>query len=248
MHPVSFESLYNDYEDTRSLLKLKTYALWTIPGAFPDIHFDLQAKGNTPIEHDYQSIGAVLVNFLASKLAGLLFPVTQSFFKIQPSESLLAMAANVWGVEADQVKNQLVQLENSACEALFLNASYAQLIQLMRYLIITGNALFKRVDGKLTVYSLRNFAQLRDNEGTVLDIILKEHWAYASLPDEARAAVNRPHAKDDEVITVYTRIKRERMNGNVVFVVSQQVNNIDIGTPSVYPEHLCPYHVVRGLS
>lgn len=240
----SYESLYKEYEDTRSLTKLKTYALWTIPGAFPDICRDLHAEGNTPIEHDYQSIGAVLVNFLASKLAGLLFPVTQSFFKIQPTDALLTLATNVWGVDSVEVKNQLVDLENKACESLFKNASYAQLIQMLRYLIITGNALFKRIDGKLTVYSLRNFVQLRDNEGTVLDIVLQENWAYSSLPEEAKAAVAKPHSKDNEVITVYTRIKREVLQGNVVYVVSQQVNNVQIGSPSIYPEHLCPYHVV----
>lgn len=241
---LNYESLYNEYEDTRSLLKLKNYALWTIPGAFPDIYMDLDAKGNTPIEHDYQSIGAVLVNFLASKLAGLLFPVTQSFFKIKPTDALLELAQNVWGVEPAKVQNQIVSLENAACEALFQNASYAQLIQMLRYLIITGNALFKRVDGKLTVYSLRNFTQLRDNEGNVLDIILRENWAYASLPEEARIAVAKPHSKDNEIVTVYTRIKRDILKGNTVYTVSQQVNNVQIGKPSVYPEHLCPYHVV----
>lgn len=242
--PVSFKSLYTEYEDTRSLLKLKTYALWTIPGAFPDISKDTTNKGNMPIEHDYQSIGAILVNFLASKLAGLLFPVTQSFFKIKPTDQLLEMTAQTFGVEGDQVQNTLVKLENDACAALFENASYAQLIQMLRYLIITGNALFKRVDGKLTVYSLRNYVQLRDNEGRVLDIILREDWAYSSLPPEVQQLINRPGTKDTDPITVYTRIQRKTVKGNTVRVVSQQVENMDIGKPSVFPEHLCPYQVV----
>lgn len=242
--PVSYESLYQEYEDDRSILKLKTYALWTIPGAFPDVNKDVQMQGNMPIEHDYQSIGAILVNFLASKLAGLLFPVTQSFFKIQPTEQLLTMATDVWGVEPTEVQNNIVKLENDACAALFENASYAQLIQMLRYLIITGNAMFKRINGKLTVYSLRNFAQLRDNEGTVLDAILREDWAYGSLPVHIRLQVQRPGMKDTDAVSVYTRIKREVRNGNVLCVVSQQVQGIDVGVPSEYPENLCPYRIV----
>lgn len=244
MNPVSYEALYREYSDDRSLLKLKTYALWTIPGAFPDITTDTNAKGNMPIEHDYQSIGAILTNFLASKLAGLLFPVTQSFFKIQPTDTLLELAREVWGVEESLVKNQLITLENDACNALYENASYAQLIQMLRYLIITGNAMFKRVDGKLTVYSLRNFSQLRDNEGTVLDVILREDWTYGSLPADVQPLVKRPSTKDTDTVTVYTRIKRGMIGNNVTSTVSQQIDGVNVGKPSVYPESLCPYRVV----
>ena len=241
----NYQSLYEEYEDDRSLSKLKNYALWTIPGAFPDVNKDTQMKGNIAIEQDYQSIGASLVNFLSSKLAGLLFPVTQSFFKIQPTDKLRALASNVMGVEETEVNNTLVNLENAACKVLYKNASYSQLIQMMRYLIITGNALFKRVNGKFTVYSLRNYAQLRDNEGTVLDIVLREDWAYSSLPDDVRKVIRQPQGtKDSEPVTVYTRIKREVVNGNVIQVVSQQIDGVDIGKPSKYPEHLCPYHSV----
>jgi len=239
------ESLYKKYEDTRSLLKMKTYALWTVPGAFPEIDKDHDMKGNMPIEHDYQSIGAVLVNFLAAKLAGLLFPITQSFFKISATPQLLELAKVTFGVDDDSVKNRLISIENAASAALYKNASYAQLIQLLRYLIITGNAMFKRIDGKLTVYSQRNYVQLRDNEGNVLDVILRETWAFESLPAEVQLLVKRPRAEEDfPAIDVYTRIKTVIVQGKVQREISQQIDGIDISVPSLYPLNLCPYHVV----
>mgnify|MGYP005991786659 CR=1 FL=1 len=240
-----YEGLFTKYQDSRSLTKLKTYALWTVPSAFPETEADTDSIGNTPIEHDYQSIGAVLVNFLAAKLAGLLFPVTQSFFKIKPTEVLKGIAKNVFAVDDDTVKNELIQLENDAAAALFKNASYAQLIQMMRYLIITGNCLFKRINGKMTVYSLRNYAQLRDNEGTVLDVILKENWAWSSLPPVTRSIIGLPQdTPDDKNIPVFTRIQRKLIKGHVNYEVSQQSGGVSLGPSSLYPENLCPYNIV----
>lgn len=241
---MNYKSLYEKYEDSRTMLKLKNYALWTIPGAFPDITKESDMKGNVQVEHDYQSIGAILVNYLSAKLTGILFPVTQSFFKIKPTEKLMELAQQSFGVDAATVNSVLVRIENAACQGLYKNASYAQLIQLLRYLVITGNAMFKRVDGKLTVYSLRNFSQLRDNEGNLLDAVLRESWAWESLPDDVREALNLSDKEEFSTVDVYTRIKSDIVNGNKVKIVSQQINGVDIGEPNVYPEHLCPYHVV----
>lgn len=241
---MDYKSLYEKYEDSRTLLKLKNYALWTIPGAFPDVHHEQDMKGNVQVEHDYQSIGATLVNYLAAKLTGILFPVTQSFFKIKPTDKLLELAQQTFGVDTAEVNSELVRIENAACQGLYKNASYAQLIQLLRYLIITGNAMFKRVNGKLTVYSLRNFVQLRDNEGNLLDAVLRESWAMESLPAEVRAIIQLPAGEEFATVDVYTRIKTSTLNGNSVRIVTQQINGVDIGKPNVYPENLCPYHVV----
>lgn len=245
MNKSTHASLYEEYKDGRTLDKLQKYALWTIPGAFPDTGQNRDLKGDMSIEHDYQSIGAILVNYLAAKLAGLLFPVTQSFFKIQPTPVLLSLASQQFGVEAKEVQNRLIKLENEACSALYQNASYAQLVQMLRYLIITGNAMFKRIDGKMTVYSLRNYSQLRDNEGTLLDAVLRESWAFNSLPASVRPLVNLPVGADEfSPVDVYTRIKRVSKNGKTLYEVSQEINEKSVGPASQYPEHLCPYQTV----
>lgn len=243
------ESLYRDYEDSAFLLKLKDYAYWTIPSAFPRDFTSIgsnEMKRNMPIENDYQSMGAILVNYLAAKLTKILFPITQSFFKINPSDQLNAIAKQVFAAKEDEIRSKLVDLENRACKQLYVNASYAQLIQALRYLIITGNCLIKRLNGKTTIYSLHNYTVRRDNEGTVLDMILREQHTYGSLPVEIQSLVDTTNKQEQDTVTVWTRIKRNVVDlGNgrkhVFFEVSQQVDGKDVGTPSKYPEHLCPF-------
>lgn len=245
--PENYEALYNRYEDSRLLLKAENYAYWTIPSAFPENYRKIghsRNEGNVPIQHDYQSMGAVLVNYLAAKLAGILFPVNQSFFKINPTEILKQVITSM-NPEGQEFKSKLVTLENKACKQLFVNASYAQLIQALRYLIITGNCLIKRHNSKTIVYSLRNYVTLRDNEGTVLDIVLREARTYNSLPNEIAKLVSTKYHNEHDEVVIYTRIKRDTITKedrtNVVFTVSQQIDGVSIGEPSVYPEHLCPY-------
>ena len=86
-------ALFNEYGDSSLLERLELYALWTISSVFPSAE-NRRDKGNAVIEHDYQSVGALLVNRLASKLASTLFPVGTSFFKIEITEqqSLLLSA------------------------------------------------------------------------------------------------------------------------------------------------------------
>lgn len=246
--PVNYESLYDEYKDTHLLKKAENYALWTIPSAFPENYREVgqgQMKHNQPIEYDYQSMGAILVNHLAAKLAGLLFPLNQAFFKINPTDKLKQIGAEVFQAKQDEINSKLVELENAACKQLFVNAAYAQLIQAMRYLIITGNCLLKRMGTKTVVYSLRNYTTLRDNEGTVLDIVLREARTYGSLPPELQALVDmKAHKRSDDVV-VWTRVERKTIEkdgmSHVVMEVSQQINGTNIGVPSQYPVNLCPY-------
>lgn len=243
----NYEALYNQYEDSRLLLKAENYAYWTIPSAFPENYRKVghsRNEGNAPIQHDYQSMGAVLVNYLAAKLAGILFPVNQSFFKINPTEILKQVITSM-NPDGQEFKSKLVTLENKACKQLFVNASYAQLIQALRYLIITGNCLIKRHNSKTIVYSLRNYVTLRDNEGTVLDIVLRESRTYNSLPAEIANLISTKYHNDHDEVVIYTRIKRDTITKdavtNIVYTVSQQIDGVSIGEPSRYPEHLCPY-------
>lgn len=241
---VNYESLYRDYEDSKLISKYANYALWTTPGAFPEMQ-TAKTRGNYDIEHDYQSVGALLVNSLAPKLAGLLFPYHQPFFKIKFTKAIRDFMQQR-GKDPKKSEGELIQMEQDAMSRLFINASYAQLIQAIRYLIITGNALIIRKDGKMIAYSPRNFVVLRDNIGTVLDVVLKEVTTYGSLDNEVRKLVEGGiQRKDFDEVTVYTRIKRTVIRGNPNFVVTKQINGKGIGDPVFYPEKLCPY-IVAG--
>lgn len=257
----SIEGLFANYRDSNFVLRQENYALWTIPSVFPHNHLHPNTKkiGNSEIQHDYQSIGAILTNSLATKLASVLFPAGQSFFRMNLNKELESVLKRTKGFDYQNLQSDMVETERKACSRLFLNASYAQLIQMLRYLIITGNALIKRHEGKITVYSIHNYSILRDNSATVLDIVLRETFTYGSLPKEIKEhlGVSDTYKKDTDEVTVFTRIKRATRGSakkeRVVYEVTKEIGGQEIGKQAVYPERLCPYipvawNVVNGDS
>lgn len=224
----TLKALFSKYSDTALLSKLETYALWTIPSVFPR---DVRAgdNNNAEIEYDCQSKGALVVNRLATKLARTLFPANTSFFRIDINEEIKDLFKQ-------QQVDDIVVYENKACSRIFLNASYAQLVQALRLLIITGECLLHRVDDSIRVHSLRDYTVKRNNVGEVLDIIIRERKYYSELDAKTQAALGtRP---DDDKLELYTRCQRMP---NTTWEVTQEINGRNIGTKATYRDKLCPY-------
>ncbi len=233
-------SLYEKYRDTRLLTKFETYARWTTASVFPTYMEKTELKGNDITERDYQSTGAILVNNLASKLVQYLFPVSSSFFRLKDTQELKQFLREI-DSDASDAAQSIANLEREASERLFLNEGYAQLHQLMRILIVTGNALVYRNAGKLTVYSPRNFVVLRDASGAVLDCILKEQITYGRLPVEARMLFNG-QKKEFDTLDLYTRIKLLTEAGkDDRYLVYQEIEDKRFGGKTIYHKNLCPY-------
>lgn len=226
----SLKTLFGKYRDDALLSKLENYALWTIPSVFPrEESLNYQ---NKQIEYDCQSIGAGLVNRLATKLASTLFPANTSFFRLELNEEIKAL------FDERQIEN-IIEYENKACERLFLNASYAQLVQAMRLLIVTGEVLLYRVNESIRVYSLRDYTVKRNQLGDVLDIVIREHKYWSELDKDVQYMVgSKPN---DDKLELYTRVHRRENNGHISWRVTQEINGRDIGTDVVYPDKLCPY-------
>jgi len=235
----NYSTLYTKYRDDSAILKTESYAEWSIPTIFADVSTSRDGK-RVDVQRDYQSIGAILANHLASKLAQLLFPANQPFFRLDGSSDMgeLAKAA---GVDAADLSSKLADLENRAYRRIFSGASYHQIVHLMKLLICTGNALLFRETptSKLIAYNMRQYAVLRDGAGTVLDMILKERVSLSTLPKEVQTLFKG--REEYANLDMYTRIKRESRKLTDVFVVSQQIESHDVGEPSVYPVKICPY-------
>jgi hypothetical protein len=227
-------ALFTKYQDTGLLDRVEQYALWTIPSIFPqgDESF-YNSNTNRTIEYDYQSVGALIVNRLATKLARTLFPANTSFFRIDVTNPDLKAL-----FERKKVKS-IIEYENSACERLFYNASYAQLVQAMRLLIITGECLLYRVADSMRVYSLKNYAVKRNNVGEVLDLIILEHKFYEELDEETKAALG--DYRSNAPLKLYTRVQRLLKNGVKSWRVTQELQGIELPTNMVYRDKLCPY-------
>lgn len=242
---TNIEAMYRRLEDSKYINQCVKYAQWTIPSAFPRRFDTVGHKGQQNIQHDYQSMGATLTNFLSAKLTGLLFPVNQPFFRLSSDSQVLTQLAKVVNKSEKDLLEYFAKLESDACKELYIDGAYAQLVQAIRYLIITGNCLIKRIDGVLTIYSLHNFALRRNNEGQVLDIILKEHWSYDSLPLDLQSLAKDKNPEDEA--TVYTHVKRVLKNkktGEYVWEVVQELDGKLVGDKVEYLDKLCPYFAV----
>lgn len=226
--PSTLQSLHSKYRDDALLNKLENYSMWTIPSVFPR-EASAGDYNNAEIEYDCQSKGALVVNRLATKLARTLFPANTSFFRIEINDEIKDL------FEQQQV-DDIITYENRACARIFLNASYAQLVQALRLLIITGECLLHRSNDAIRVYSLRDYTLKRNNVGEVLDIIICEHKFYSELPQKVQTLVGvRPK---DTKMKLYTRCLKQD-NGS--WKVTQEIDGKDIGTDVIYRDKLCPY-------
>lgn len=242
----SFKSLFERYRDDNVILKSRQYAHWTLP----KLMAELSHHGTAAVlERDYQEIGPLLVNNLAAKLAALLFPANRPFFGISPSPRLLA-AVTARGIEQSDFQGGLAKWEMDASQQLFLNASYNQLTLAVAHLIVTGNTLtYRDSKAKRTVaYGLQSFGIRRSGAGVMLDCVLREFESFAGLSAEIQAMLvtrfPNKYRMDryDTNVEVFTRITRsDRGDGNVVYIVAQEIECMPIGTPGTYPEHLCPW-------
>lgn len=251
----TYKALYETYRDESLILKAKQYARWTLPQLMVDPQL-LVNENRAAIERDFQEIGALLVNNLSAKLAGLLFPSSRSFYKINTSDAI-KQAAAAQGVTSAELQSGLSKAEMESSRQLLINGSYEQLIMALKHLIATGNVLLYRdtKNFKSHAFGLQMYGVRRDGRGNVMDIVLREYADFESLPNDVQAALRARNGGErgkyadskegERRVELYTRIKRERtQQDQVIFVVSQEADGIRVGQQGSYPEHLCPWQAV----
>ena len=156
MSRVTAKSLYNKLRDSSVIANNEAYAQWTVAQLMvdPQVNFGRHKT----IERDYQSIGALLVNSLASKLAQLLFPIQHPFFTLDIGEALKQENRKA-GRSNEELESIVSTAVRDACRSLFKNSSYASIITALKHLVVTGNVLI-HVDekaNKINTYGLQQF-------------------------------------------------------------------------------------------
>lgn len=234
--------LWSDYQDTALIRRCEQFAQYTLPGMFVDPLLSTKQQ----VQHDFQSVGGLLTNNLASKLVSSLFPAGVPFFKNEPTPELLK-AAERQGMDEQALNSQLAQLDQMATGRLFLNATTAKLTRAIKLLIITGNMLMYRDKdaAKLIVWSLRSFVVRRTAAGDWRCIVLKQRFATDELPAEIRNDyyAKRPEAANNpsRQIDLFTVIEKAPGVVNPRVVVWNEIDGLRCGPEASYPEHLCPY-------
>ena len=234
-------SLWTKYRDTAVIRKCEQYAQYTLPGLFVDPL--VQQK---TVQHDFQSVGGLLLNHLGAKVTRALFPPGVPFFKNVASEDLKATAERNGTSEAE-LDNRLNQVDNQATERLFLNSSTAQLTNIIKLLAMTGNMLMYRDKDTAAIrfWTLHSYSVRRISNGEWRCVVLKEQFQLDELPESIRNdyLAKKPGNKDRlySQVDLYTKLERQVGTVNPRVVVTTEIDGIRVGPESSYPAHLCPW-------
>lgn len=244
MGAITHKALFEKLRDTEVVAKCVQYAHWTLPQLMADL-CEVRNSKRAHVERDYQEIGALLTSNLATKLARLLFPASTPFFRLKVGGSLVDEARKQGKVA--ELTSKLAGLELDASQRLFRNAAYAQLILALKHLVVTGNVLLHRdsSDGSMVAYGIQSFVVKRDNKGRMLDCVLREFTSVEALPLEVQAVLRQKdkakYSRPEQIVEQFTRIQRKQLQNSAIYEVTQQVDTLDVGEPSTYPDYLCPW-------
>lgn len=190
----------------------------------------------------YQSVGARLVNNLASKLLMTMLPPNSCFFRIMVKDE---MKKSLNDQQNTQAEDMIILVEKEAQKLVEQQAIRVVTYELIKSLIITGNALGVKIKDKgLKSYSLDNYVILRDYRGNPVEIITREMVSPDTLDMALQEQLNIQDQVDKDV-TVYTRaVLRDQM-----WYEYQYVDNVFVeGSIVSYKEDKFPYIPLRWTS
>lgn len=166
------------------LARARDAARLTIPSLVPPL-------GTSPFSHlitPYQGLGAQGVNNLASKLLISLFPPTQPFFRLVPTdpEALRLAGDKVQG----EVEEGLTRMERIVAAEFETMALRVKLFELLKHLLVSGNGvLHVQPDGSSRTIPLEQYVARRDPMGWLECLIVKESLDRDALPENLRGIV-----------------------------------------------------------
>lgn len=196
-----FEALDNKRQGI--LHRLEAYSSWTIPKLFPRRSREQDVE---PLSHGYTALGAQAVNHLANQLMMTLFAPSRPFFRLDFSKK---GKQKIQGQQLDmnQIQAQLAKAEQDASMELDKRSIRSRLYDLLKMLIVLGNALMILDKDNVRVLSMRNYVVKRDKTGKVSKLIIREKMHKSQIEPAAYALVhNNPEFKpdDDGCIHEYT--------------------------------------------
>lgn len=195
------EFLGSDYAREETLTRCERYAGWTLPNIFPDdplMEYD-------EMQNDYQSVGAQAVNNLSNKIMMALFQPSRPFFRMQITpEQREELSGQMTSAEIDVA---LSEAERAAMRELDKINARVVMTQIIQHLIITGNAmLWMPKEGKMQMYSLRDYICKRDLAGSPIKVVMRETKSVSGLPEELRAQAIEAGYEDDADVSIYTGV------------------------------------------
>ena len=182
------EAVFTELQDEGVIKRSKQYGKWTIPSITANLNgMYAQYQKALPMD-EAADLGAILVNNLAARLVGVLFPVSREFFRVRATAPSLKKKLEEHGYTETKTADALTMLTVQAQQALYGQRGHAALMQTLRHLIITGNACIYRDSDRRTmkVYGLGNYVTQRSFDGTLVQAVVKEGVPMRALPNDVQ--------------------------------------------------------------
>ncbi|QHJ79691.1 MAG: hypothetical protein [Caudoviricetes sp.] len=234
--------IWNRGEGRRSpfLSRAELYVKWTLPYLIQEATEDVSSQNG------WTSEGAEGVNFLANKLAQVLFPAQRSFFRFDTTAKGTAALLKE-GNDPTQLQSLFADIEKNAMSYGEKVEFRPAAVEAFKHLQVTGNVLLFKPAGDKAIQAigLRNYVVERDTSGTILDIVLLQEKALETFPPAMQMAIQssmkgKQYGKRDTVC-LYTHAKRD---GDGFYVINQSANDIPVGVESRVSEDRLPFRVL----
>ena len=227
------------------LKRARAAAQLTIPAILPDVGKD----ENSDLPQPYQSLGARGINNLASKLLLALLPPSQTFFRFSVDAEVADQIEDKAGVE-----DALRRRENKVMKWIERSNLRVALFNALKQLIVTGNALvYIPKKGAMRTFRLDQFTVVRDPNGTMTEMYIREEADPLTLSEEVRAACDIGAAseasgasgmKDQKNCEIFTAVKLK--TGGKMIEYYQEINDIEVpGSRGQSKASESPYLLMR---
>lgn len=245
------EARYRALEQYRQpfLDRARECSVLTIPYLIPPDGW----TGNEKLYTPFQSVGSRGVNNLSSKLLLSLWPVNTSVARMEMSEKAIDQAMQFDKKARQKVEEGLASIERKLMKKIRTSKVRPAFSQAFKHLIVGGNVLIHRPTEKnakvgLRVFPLSRYVVCRDPMGNLLEIVVKEDVAPATIDPKkydaikALATVNGGYKGDDKTCSIFTCIKREETE----WTYYQEIHGIRVpGSGGTYPLDKNPWLPIR---
>lgn len=207
----------------------REYSRWTVSSIMPEEGEETEEtrKGNV-------MSGARMVNHLANRVIDVLFPISRAFFTLALTpETDNDLTASLNETEVRQAKKAIQEstssLERAAMRELKLTEYRPVAINTAKHLIVTGNALLRRMpSGARVMYSVDRYGVRLDAEGREFEVLLCDKKIFHTFDQKTQDLILavKPETKEDTEVILYTRYFRKSPKAR--WEVTQEANGVPL--------------------
>lgn len=222
--------------------RCERYARWTIQKMFPDTSYD---QNNAELSNAYQSLGAQCVNHLSNYLMMTLFAPSRPFFRLGPNKDAAKELASAPSEARAALENKLAVAERESSDMIDKLALRAKLYELLKLLLITGNALMVLDKKGMRVLNLRNYVTRRDRDGKLTELLIRERIHKDEIEQNARVHMEALGMCHPDAHGYVEHIRWVTIKNNK-YAVDQWYGAYKLGEEysSSHPMAELPYHAV----